>query len=79
MKKYIYHVSVLNQQSDCPTMKDVVTFANSVIGCDLLSKDMVYNYFSTSRPDKVNKQILGRLIQLSRKEVIKKSASSAQE
>ena len=76
MKKYIYHVSVYNQSSECDTMNNVVTFANAIIGCDLLSKDMVYNYFSKSRPDKVNKQILGRMIQLSRDEVIKPSASS---
>ena len=76
MKKYIYHVSVLNQESDCPTMKDVVTFANSVIGCDLLTKDMVYNYFSKSRPEKVNKQILGRLIQLTRRDFVKPSSNS---
>ena len=75
-KKYIYHVSIYDKESECASMKDVVTFANSVIGCDLLTKDMVYNYFSKSRPEKVNKQILGRLIQLTRKDFVKPSSSS---
>ena len=76
MTKYIYHVSVNGNECDCQTVQQAVHFANSVIGCDLVSNNMVFTYFSKCRPDKVNKQILGQLIQLSRTEVATRSSNS---
>ena len=76
MTKYIYHVSVFDQHCDCASMTKAVTYANSVIGCELLTNNMVFNYFSQSRPHKVNKKILGQLVQLSRTEVVKPSSNS---
>ena len=75
MKRYIYCVSVNKQTIECDTVTDAVAFANACIGCDLLTRDMVYNYFSKSRPNKVNKNIVGKLIQLSRVDKVKRPSS----
>ena len=74
MKKFLYHVSIGDRHSDCTNVQQVVHFANSVIGCNLITDNTVYNLFC--RPDKVNKQILGQLVQISRTEVKLASSSS---
>ena len=76
--KFTYHVSVLGQQSECPNVRSAATFANSVIGCDLLSEDMLYTYFSKCRPHLINKKIIGQLVQVSRTE-LKPSSNAPQE
>ena len=60
------HVSVGNQHATCQDVNTVIVFVNSMIGCDLLSRNMVYNYFS--RPHLANKRLFGTraLVQISR-------------
>ena len=66
MIRYTYHVSVGNQHATCQDVNTVIVFVNSMIGCDLLSRNMVYNYFS--RPHLANKRLFGTraLVQISR-------------
>ena len=66
MTRYIYHVSVHNQDALCPDVHTVTAFINNTMGCEFVTLDMVYNYFI--RPRLSNKRIFGAqaLIKLSR-------------
>ena len=57
MTRYIYHVSVHNQDALCPDVHTVTTFINNTMGCEFVTLDMVYNYFI--RPRLSNKRIFG--------------------
>ena len=45
MTRYIYHVSVHNQDALCPDVHTVTAFINNTMGCEFVTLDMVYNYF----------------------------------
>ena len=64
MTRYIYHVSVHNQDDLCPDVHTVTAF--NTVGCEFVTLDMVYNYFI--RPRLSNNHIFGveALIKLSR-------------
>ena len=66
MTRYIYHVSVHNQDALCPDVHTVTAFINNTMGCEFVTLDMVYNYFICPRLS--NKRIFGAeaLIKLSR-------------
>ena len=57
MTRYIYHVSVHNQDALCPDVHTVTAFINNRMGCEFVILDMVYNYFI--RPRLSNKRIFG--------------------
>ena len=50
MKRYTYFVSLGKKQFECPNVDSAVKFINEVIGCDLVSSSMVFNYFENYYP-----------------------------
>jgi hypothetical protein len=64
MKRFTYSVAMRDKQCECLDVQSVVSFINSELGCDLVSSNMVFNYFC--RPHVVNKKIFGGLVTLSR-------------
>ena len=42
MTRYIYHVSVHNQDALCPDVHTVTAFINNTMGCEFVTLDMVY-------------------------------------
>ena len=41
MTRYIYHVSVHNQDALCPDVHTVTAFINNTMGCEFVTLDMV--------------------------------------
>lgn len=66
MKAFIYTVRVIGQESQVGNVSDVVELVNTAFNCNLLTTNMVYNYFN--RPHVANKRIFGlnALVQLER-------------
>ena len=73
MKKYAYTIIVGDHESTVYSVAAATVFANKQIGCELISTNMIFNYFS--RPHVASKKIFGSLVKLSRAEVIRDRSS----